>query len=37
MTNFKYYVDWKIVKGNIHDEFEVLCGFEQMIDDDVLT
>jgi hypothetical protein len=27
----------KDVTGNFHNEFQVLCGFEQMIDDDVLT
>jgi hypothetical protein len=25
------------VAGNFQDQFEVLCGFEQMIEDDVMT
>jgi hypothetical protein len=25
------------VTGSIHDQFEVLCGLEQMIEDDVMT
>jgi hypothetical protein len=25
------------VKGIIHDQFEVLCGLEEMIEDDVMT
>jgi hypothetical protein len=27
----------KYVTGNLHDQFEVLCGFEQMIKDDVMN
>jgi hypothetical protein len=25
------------VTGSFHDQFEVICGLEQMIDDDVMT
>jgi hypothetical protein len=27
----------KDVTGIFHDQFEVICGLDQMIDDDVLT
>jgi hypothetical protein len=27
----------KYVTGSFHVKFEVKCGFEQMIDDDILT
>jgi hypothetical protein len=27
----------KDVRGNFHDQYEVQCGLEQMIQDDVLT
>jgi hypothetical protein len=27
----------KDVTGSVHDQFEVLCGLEQMIDHDVMT
>jgi hypothetical protein len=27
----------KDVTGKFHDQYEVLCGFEQMIKDDVMT
>jgi hypothetical protein len=27
----------KDVAGIIHDKFEVLCGLEEMIEDDVMT
>jgi hypothetical protein len=37
MIIFKYYVDWKYVIGRFHDLFEELYGFEQMIEDDVMT
>jgi hypothetical protein len=39
-------MSWKIqsvmwigndVTGSIHDKFEVLCGLEKMIEDDVMT
>jgi hypothetical protein len=25
------------VAGSFHDKFEVLCGLEQMIEDDIMT
>jgi hypothetical protein len=25
------------VKGSFHDQFELLCGFDQMLETDVLT
>jgi hypothetical protein len=27
----------KYVRGSFHDQYEVICGLEQMIQDDVLT
>jgi hypothetical protein len=27
----------KYVTGRFHDQFEVLCGLDQMIEDDVMT
>jgi hypothetical protein len=27
----------KDMTGSFHDQFEVLCGLEQMIEDDVMT
>jgi hypothetical protein len=27
----------KDVTGSFHDQFELLCGLDQMIDDDVMT
>jgi hypothetical protein len=27
----------KGVTGSVHDQFEVLCGLEQMIEDDVMA
>jgi hypothetical protein len=27
----------KDVTGSCHDQFEVICGLEQMIEDDVMT
>jgi hypothetical protein len=27
----------KDVAGNVYDQFEVICGLKQMIDDDVIT
>jgi hypothetical protein len=27
----------KDVAGHIHDQFELICGIEQMIDDDDMT
>jgi hypothetical protein len=37
MTIYKCYVVWKNVTGNFHDQFEVICGIEHMIKDDVVT
>jgi hypothetical protein len=25
------------VTGSFHDKFEVICGYEQMVEDDVMT
>jgi hypothetical protein len=27
----------KDVRGSFHDQFEVMCGLEQMIEEDVMT
>jgi hypothetical protein len=27
----------KDVTGSFHDQFDVICGFEEMIEDDVMT
>jgi hypothetical protein len=27
----------KYVSGSFHEQFEILCRFDQMIDDDVMT
>jgi hypothetical protein len=37
IPDLKCYVDWKDVEGKFHDQFEVLCGLDQMIEDDVIT
>jgi hypothetical protein len=28
---------WKEVTGSFHEKFEVICGLEQMIEDDVMA
>jgi hypothetical protein len=33
----KCYVDWKEIIGNFRDKFEVICGLEHMIENDVMT
>jgi hypothetical protein len=33
----KCHVDWKYVTGSFHDQFELLCGLDQMMEDDVMT
>jgi hypothetical protein len=30
-------VDWKEITGSFRDQYEVLCGLEQMIENDVMT
>jgi hypothetical protein len=25
------------VRGSLHDQFEIICGLEQMVEDDVMT
>jgi hypothetical protein len=35
--NLRWYVYWKRLNGRYHDQFQVLCGLEQIIKDDVMT
>jgi hypothetical protein len=35
--NLNCYVVWKKGTGRFHDQFEVICGIEQMIEDDDMT
>jgi hypothetical protein len=37
LTKLQCYVDWIVCDRKCHDQFEVLFGLEQMIQDDDLT
>jgi hypothetical protein len=37
LNKLQCYMDWIVCDKKIHDKFDVLFGFEQMIGDDVMT
>jgi hypothetical protein len=37
LTKLQCYMDWTVCVRKFHDNFEVIFGLEQMIQDDVLT